>query len=155
MDQKSVKKKVIALLAVAVFLSLPIALAVVGGWGLWKEREARKVQEAEFSDALRQSLERAADVVFPVPTLGADAVKVQCKPQDFETEVQRVVRLAEGIGGSASSWNDGDSVRIIANVPGSAETLFRESVTRGVYDLNAAGDSGPMTVVEVLIQPKK
>ena len=125
------------MVAVAVFLSLPIALAVVGGWGLWKEREARKVQEAEFSDALRQSLERAADVVFPVPTLGADAVKVPCKPQDFEKEVQRVVRLAEGIGGSASSWNDGDSV------------------TRGVYDLNAAGDSGPMTVVEVLIQPKK
>jgi type II secretory pathway pseudopilin PulG len=154
-DQKPAQKKLIALVAVAVFLSLPIALAVVGGWGLWKEREARKVQEAEFNEALRQSLERAADVVFPVPTLGADAVKVQCPPKEFEGEVQRVVRLAEGIGGSASSWNDGDSVRIIANVPGSAETLFRESVARGVYDLNAAGDSGPMTVVEVLIQPKK
>jgi hypothetical protein len=152
---KSFKKTAIALAAVAVFLSLPVALAVVGGWGLWKEREARKVQEAEFSDALRQSLERAADVVFPVPTLGADAVTVQCAPADFEKEVQRVVRLAEGVGGSASSWNDGDSVRIISNVPGGAETLFRESVTRGVYDLNTAGDSGPMTVVEVLIKPKK
>ncbi len=154
-EHQPVKKKAVALVAVAVFLSLPIALAMVGGWGLWKERQARKVQEAEFSEALRQSLERAADVVFPVPTLGADAVNVQCSPKNFEKEVQRVVRLAEGVGGSASSWNDGDSVRILANVPGSAETLFRESVTRGVYDLNAAGDSGPMAVVEVLIEPKK
>lgn len=154
-EQQSFKKKAIALAAVAVFLSLPIALAVVGGWGVWKERQARKVQEVEFNEALRQSLERAADVVFPVPTLAADAVTVQCTPADFEKELQRVVRLAEGVGGSASSWNDGNSVRIIANVPGGAETLFRESVTRGVYDLNAAGDSGPMTVVEVLIKPKK
>ena len=155
MDRKALKKKVIALVAVAVFLSLPIALAIVGGWGLWKDRQARQVEEAEFSEALRQSLERAADTVFPVPSLGADALTVQCAPDDFEAEIQRVVRLAEGIGGSASSWNDGKSVRIIANVPGSAETLFRESVGRGVYDLNAAGDGGPMTVVEVLIKAEK
>lgn len=154
-EQQSFKKKAIALAAVAVFLSLPIALAVVGGWGVWKERQARKVQEVEFNEALRESLERAADVVFPVPTLGADALTVQCTPADFEKELQRVVRLAEGVGGSASSWNDGDSVRIIANVPGSAETLFRESVTRGVYDLNTAGDGGAMTVVEVLIKPRQ
>jgi hypothetical protein len=43
----------------------------------------------------------------------------------------------------------------VANVPRTAETIFRESVSRGVYDLNSAGDSGPMTVVEVLLKPKK
>jgi hypothetical protein len=43
----------------------------------------------------------------------------------------------------------------VANVPRSTETLFRESVSRGVYDLNSAGDAGPMSVVEVLITPKK
>jgi hypothetical protein len=80
---------------------------------------------------------------------------VECRTADLEAELQRVVRLAGGLGGSASSWNDGKSVRIVANVPRTAETLFRESVGRGVYDLNSAGDSGPMTVVEVLLQPKK
>jgi len=155
MEQDAAKKKFQAAVAVAVFLSLPLALAIVGGWGMWQHRQVRKVQEAEFSEALRQSLERAADTVFPVPSLGANAVVVKCKPGHFEAEVQRVVRLAEGVGGSASAWNDGDSVRILANVPGGAETLFRESVGRGVYDLNAAGEGGPLTVVEVVIKTKK
>jgi hypothetical protein len=33
------------------------------------------------------------------------------------------------------------------------EVLFRESVERGVYDLNAAGETGPMVMVEVLLKP--
>jgi hypothetical protein len=44
-------------------------------------------------------------------------------------------------------------VRVVANVPSSAEVLFRESVERGVYDLNAAGETGAMVMVEVLIKP--
>jgi hypothetical protein len=67
---------------------------------------------------------------------------VECRTTDLEAELQRVVRLAGGLGGSASSWNDGKSVRIVANVPRTAEALFRESVSRGVYDLKSAGDSG-------------
>ena len=70
-----------------------------------------------------------------------------------EEELQRVVRLAAGLGGTASSWNDGGTVRVVANVPSSAEVLFRESVQRGVYDLNAAGETGTMLMVEVLIKP--
>ena len=155
MDWSNIKKKGIAAGAVAVFLSLPLALAIVGGWGMWKDRQDLRAQEAQFSEAVRQSVERAADTVFPAPSLGADPVTVECKAEDFEGEVQRVVRLAKGIGGTASSWNDGKTMRVIANVPGSAETLFRESVGRGVYDLNAAGDSGPMTAVEVVIKAKK
>jgi hypothetical protein len=73
--------------------------------------------------------------------------------EKFEDELQRVVRLAAGVGGTASSWNDGETVRVVANVPSSAEVLFRESVERGVYDLNAAGESGTMVMVEVLLQP--
>jgi hypothetical protein len=42
---------------------------------------------------------------------------------------------------------------VVANVPSSAEVLFRESVQRGVYDLNAAGETGTMLMVEVLIKP--
>jgi type II secretory pathway pseudopilin PulG len=153
MDPQRMKKIIIALVAVIVFLSLPVALAVVGGWGLWQERQARREQEAEFSEALRQSLERAADVVLPSPTLGADAVTVETPSGDLAAESRRIIRLAKGVGGSASSWNDGTSVRVIANVPAGAETLFRESVGRGVYDLASAGEGGPMTVVEVLVKP--
>ena len=78
---------------------------------------------------------------------------VELPMEKFEEELQRVLRFAAGVGGTASSWNDGESVRVVANVPSSAEVLFRESVDRGVYDLNAAGESGAMVMVEVLIKP--
>jgi len=153
MEAKAVKRKAIALVAVGVFLSLPLALAVVGGWGIWQDRKAQQVAQTEFNEALRQSLERAADVALPAPTLSDGALVLECPMDQFEAELQRLVRLAKGVGGSASSWNDGESVRVVASVPGSAETLFREAVERGVYDLNAAGETGPKVVVEVLLKP--
>jgi len=85
--------------------------------------------------------------------LGVGAMVVELPVEKFEQELQRVVRLAAGVGGTASSWNDGKTVRVVANVPSSAEVLFRESVERGVYDLNAAGETGAMVMVEVLIKP--
>ncbi|MFM7373880.1 MAG: hypothetical protein ACKO39_01835 [Chthoniobacterales bacterium] len=147
--------RAIMLAVVLVALALPLALAVVGGRAMWQDRQAKQKTQTQFNDALRQSLERAAETVLPTPTLGTDALVVNCKMGELESELQRVIRLAEGLGGSASSWNDGKTVRVVANVPGSTETLFRESVSRGVYDLNSAGDAGSMSVVEVLIKPKK
>ena len=120
---------------------------------MWKERAEQRASQAQFSEALRQSLEKTADVVLPAPTLGEGAMVVALPPEKFENELQRVLRLAAGVGGTASSWNDGETVRVVANVPSSAEVLFRESVERGVYDLNAAGESGTMVMVEVLLQP--
>jgi len=153
MMDEGFKKRLIMGAVVMLALVLPIALAVVGGWGMWRENQARKAAQVEFDAALQESLERAADVVLPVPTLGEGALVVECLPDKLEGELQRVVRVAKGIGGTASSWNDGESVRIVANVPASAEVMFRESIERGVYDLKAAGDGGTMTVVEVLIRP--
>lgn len=149
------KNRAIMLAIVLTALVLPLALAVVGGRAMWQDRRAKQEAQTQFNEALRQSLERAAETVLPTPTLGTDALVVSCKMEELESELQRVVRLAEGLGGSASSWNDGKTVRVVANVPGSTETLFRESVSRGVYDLNSAGDAGPMSVVEVLIKPRK
>ena len=149
------KNRAIMLAIVLTALVLPLALAVVGGRAMWQDRRAKQEAQTQFNEALRQSLERAAETVLPTPTLGTDALVVSCKMEELESELQRVVRLAEGLGGSASSWNDGKTVRVVSNVPGSTETLFRESVSRGVYDLNSAGDAGPMSVVEVLIKPKK
>lgn len=149
------KNRAIMLAIVLAALVLPLALAVVGGRAMWQDRRAKQEAQTQFNEALRQSLERAAETVLPTPTLGTDALVVSCKMEELESELQRVVRLAEGLGGSASSWNDGKTVRVVANVPGSTETLFRESVSRGIYDLNSAGDAGPMSVVEVLIKPKK
>lgn len=153
MTQHPVNRAIIVAAVVAVFLALPIALAILGGWGMWRESQTHQAQPAEGNEALRESLERAADVAFPAPTLGAEALTVECAPEDFEKEVQRIVRLAGGVGGSASSWNDGGSVRIVANVPDSAEGLFRDAVTGGVYDLTSAGDGGPASMIEVLITP--
>jgi hypothetical protein len=149
------KKRAIMVAIVLTALVLPLALAVVGGRAMWQNHRAKQEAQTQFNEALRQSLERAAETVLPTPTLGTDALVVSCKMEELESELQRVVRLAEGLGGSASSWNDGKTVRVVANVPGSTETIFRESVSRGVYDLNSAGDAGPMSVVEVLIEPKK
>lgn len=144
------KKKLLVILVVCAALFVPVALAVVGGWRMWKARQAA---DAEFADALRISLERAANVVLPSPTLSADAVVLNCPEDKFEAELQRVVRLAKGFGGSASSWNNGTSVRIVANIPANSVVLFRDAITRGVYDIAGAGDSGPMAVVEVLLKP--
>ena len=153
MNDERTKKRLLTVGVVLLALVLPVALAAFGGWSLWQERKARQAAQVEFNEALRQSLERAAEVVLPVPTLGEGALVVEYPTDKFEAELQRVVRLAKGVGGTASSWNDGETVRIVANVTRSAETMFRESVERWVYDLKAAGDTGAMTVVEVLLRP--
>jgi hypothetical protein len=102
---------------------------------------------------LKEAAERAADAALPVPTLAADAVVIECAPDETESEVQRVVRLSGGVGGAASSWNDGVSIRIIAKIPGDADGIFRDAVTRGIYDMKIAKGSEETTIVEVLIKP--
>jgi len=88
-----------------------------------------------------------------VPTLAADALVIECGADRLEPEVQRVVRLAVGVGGAASSWNDGVTIRIIAKIPADTETVFRDAVSRGLYDMRIAQGSSATTVVEVLIKP--
>ena len=83
-------------------LVLPLALLIVSGRSMWEQRQARQEAQTEFNEALRQSLERAAETVLPVPTLGDNALVVECRTADLESELQRVVRLAGGLGGSAS-----------------------------------------------------
>ena len=153
MDNLRIRKLIIIAAVVFAALLLPVALLVFGVRGMWKERAEQRASQAQFSEALRQSLEKTADVVLPAPTLGEGAMVVALPLEKFENELQRVLRLAAGVGGTASSWNYGETVRVVANVPSSAEVLFRESVERGVYDLNAAGESGTMVMVEVLLQP--
>lgn len=145
------KRQTMILIVVAA-LVLPLALAAVGLWTWWRASQQPAVDPA-MAEALQASLERAADVVMPAPTLGAEALVVEPPADQVEEELQRVVRLARGVGGSASSWNDGQTIRIIASVPVSAEDLFRDAVTRGVYDLKTAGDTRAVTMVEVLIRP--
>jgi len=153
MEPEAKKKVWWVVLIAAAALALPVALLVFGAQGMWQERKARQEAQVEFNEALRLSLERAAETVLPTPTLGDDAIVLECPGEDFESEVQRVVRLAKGLGGTSSSWNDGETVRIVASVPGSAADLFRESVERGVYDLVAANETKAMVMVEVLIRP--
>jgi hypothetical protein len=153
MDNVRIRKLIIIAVVVLAALLLPLGLIISGVRGMWKERAEQRAAEAQFSEALRQSLEKAADVLLPAPTLGEGAMAVELPMEKIEDELQRVVRLAAGVGGTASSWNDGETVRVVANVPSSVEVLFRESVERGVYDLNAAGETGPMVMVEVLLKP--
>lgn len=153
MNNLRIRKLIIIAAVVFAALLLPLGLLVFGVRGILKERAEQRASQAQFSEALRLSLEKTADVVLPAPTLGEGAMVVALPLEKFEDELQRVVRLAAGVGGTASSWNDGETVRVVANVPSSAEVLFRESVERGVYDLNAAGESGTMVMVEVLLQP--
>jgi len=153
MNNLRIRKLIIIAAVVFAALILPLGLLVFGVRGIWRERAEQRASQAQFSEALRLSLEKTADVVLPAPTLGEGAMVVALPLEKFEDELQRVVRLAAGVGGTASSWNDGETVRVVANVPSSAEVLFRESVERGVYDLNAAGESGTMVMVEVLLQP--
>ena len=88
-----------------------------------------------------------------MPTLASDAEILRCAPDELEAQVQRVVRLAGGVGGVASSWNDGKALRIIAKIPTDTESLFRDAVARGLYDMRVAHGALTTTVVEVLIEP--
>ena len=146
------KKILMAIGVTALALSLPVALAVIGGSKMWRESKAPQLSP-EHSAALKEAAERAADAALPVPTLAADAVVIECAPDETESEVQRVVRLSGGVGGAASSWNDGVSIRIIAKIPGDADGIFRDAVTRGIYDMKIAKGSEETTIVEVLIKP--
>lgn len=147
------QKKILVAVGVTVLaLALPVALAVIGGAKMWEERKTPQLSP-EHSAALREAAERAADAALPVPTLAADAVVIECAPDETEPEVQRVVRLSGGVGGAASSWNDGVSIRIIAKIPADAENVFRDAVTRGIYDMKIAKGSEETTIVEVLIKP--
>ena len=147
------KKKMLLAAAVAVLaLALPVALAVIGGMKLWEETRSRAVAAPDTS-GLREAAERAAQAALPVPTLAANAEMLECAPDKLESEVQRVVRLAGGVGGVASSWNDGQSVRIIAKIPADTESIFRDAVSKGIYDLRIAETTTQTTIVEVLIKP--
>ena len=146
------KKILVAIGVTTLALSLPVALAVIGGSKVWRESTAPQLSP-EHSAALKEAAERAADAALPVPTLAADAVVIECAPDETESEVQRVVRLSGGVGGAASSWNDGVSIRIIAKIPGDADGIFRDAVTRGIYDMKIAKGSEETTIVEVLIKP--
>ncbi|MEI7863881.1 MAG: hypothetical protein WCI38_00815 [Chthoniobacterales bacterium] len=150
------QKKILVMVGVVMLaLALPLALAVFGGLRMWQEhRLAQQQIPPELSRALHEAAERAADAVLPAPTLGAGAMIVECAPEAIEKEVQRIVRLADGVGGAASSWNDGKTIRIIANIPSDTENIFRNAVQRGLYDMAIAKGSEHKTVVEVLITPK-
>lgn len=149
------KKRLMVTAVVLVALALPAALAVYGGLKMWQEHRQAQAPGSVVSEQLREAAERAADAVMPAPTLGADAVIVECDPREIEAQVQRVVRLAGGVGGSSSAWNDGSSVRIVAKVPSSSESLFRDLVARHVYDIAISGNEHASAVVEVLVRPKQ
>lgn len=146
------KKILMAAGVTALALSLPVALAVIGGTKMWQESKAAQLSP-EHSAALQEAAERAADAALPVPTLAANAAVIECAPDETEAEVQRIVRLSGGVGGAASSWNDGVSIRIIAKIPADAESIFRDAVARGIYDMKIAQGSEQKTIVEVLIKP--
>ncbi len=145
--------KVLLMLAlVLAALSLPVALVVLGVSKMWQEHNAA-VPSVEMAAALRASAERAADAVLPVPTLGGgSAESVECLREKLDAELQRIVRLATGVGGSASFWKDDSTVRVVASVPSSAETIFRDAVRRGVYDVAMSGPTKPSVVVEVVVR---
>lgn len=144
--------KIILMAAVVLAaLALPIALMVVGGDKMWREHTA-SAPSAELSDALRASAERAANAVLPTPTLGDEALTIECPPEHFEKETARIIRLARGVGGAASLWKDTAMIRVLANIPASAEEMFREAVRNGTEDIAMAGAPNSMTVVDVLVR---
>jgi len=147
------KKVLMVVLVVLAALFVPVALLLGGGWQMWREHRATQHYQAEHAAALQAALERAADVVMPAPSLSGEEVELEVAMENFETELQRVIRLARGLGGSAASWNDGATVRIIANVPVSAAGLFRDALEGGVYDLRAEGEGPTMTVVTIVLRP--
>ena len=153
MEPASRQKMIRMAVVVALALALPLALAIVGGWRMWTDYRARSEMQAAYSEALRESLERAADVAMPVPTLTDEAINLAVPADKFEPELQRVVRLAHGMGGSASSWNDGETVRIVASVPATSADLFRQAVQSNVVSMAAAGESDTMTVVQIVLRP--
>lgn len=154
MEQERGKKLLVILAVVLLALALPVALAVTGGWMMW--RESRPEAARAVADGLRPAAERSAEAALPAPTIGAGAIVRECAPENLEKELQRIVRLAGGVGGAASAWNDGEKVRLVAKVPRESEKVFREAVTGGMYGLAMASDGSAAetsVVVEVLVLP--
>lgn len=152
-EEERGKKVLIVVAVVLVALALPVALAVSGGWMMWRESRPETKPEPE---GLRPSSERSAGAALPAPTIGADAIVRECAPEKMELELQRIVRLAGGVGGAASAWNDGEKVRLVAKVPRGSEQIFRDAVTGGMYGMAMASDSAASdatVVVEVLVRP--
>jgi hypothetical protein len=147
------RKAIVMAMIVLGALVLPLALLLGGGWSMWREHRADRTMRAAHAEALRESLERAADVAMPVPTLTEEVIELDLPLEQIEGELQRVVRLARGVGGTAASWNDGKTVRIVANVPSTAAGIFRDAVTGKVVSITAAGDSKLTTVVQIVLRP--
>ena len=137
---------------VMIALAVPLALVATAAWMMFGSGKQPPADPARAA-AMQAAIERAAETVMPAPSMGGDVLNVACPADKMEQEVQRVVRLARGVGGSASSWNNGEQVRIIAKVPASSAELYREAVSRGYYDAAAAGDEGAKAIVEVVIRP--
>lgn len=149
-DPASAKAKMIWLVMIA--LAVPVALIAVAAWMMLRG-EQRPTTDPVRAAAMQAAIEKAAETVMPVPSMGSDVLTVECSADKMEQEVQRVVRLARGVGGSASSWNNGEVIRIIAKIPSGSAALYHEAVSRGYYDAAAAGDEGAKAIVEVVIRP--
>lgn len=149
-DPANAKTKMLWVVLLA--LAMPVVLVAGAAWMMFRG-EKQPTPDPARAAAMQSAIERAAETVMPAPSLGSDVLSVACPPEKMEAEVQRVVRLARGVGGSASSWNNGEVVRIIAKIPSGAATLYQEAVTRGYYDAAAAGDGSAKTIVEVVIRP--
>lgn len=154
MKSEAVNKVLLMVVLVFVALALPLGLVVFGGRKMWQEYTAKPLP-VETSAALRASVERSANAVFPAPTLGEDVLTVESTVAKFEEEVTRITRLAHEVGGTASLWKGETRTRVLASVPVSGEDVFREAVRHGTKDMVIAGAPKPTTVVEVVVQVKK
>ena len=62
MEPGTRRKMIITAAVVLAAVSLPVALLAGGAWSMWKDYRARNAMQAAYSEALRESAERAADV---------------------------------------------------------------------------------------------
>ncbi len=140
------------LLVVLAALALPLSLALWGGWDMWRSARAPANAPAEPAPALRGVVEAVADQALPAPVIEQVALQVRAAPGEGRAEMDRIVRLAGGLGGEATGIPQDGGFRLIAKVPSAALPMFRTAVETGIRDIAAGQAVGPLETVEIVVR---
>ena len=118
------KRHGISILRYLLMAGASLVLVVCGIFFFAPSRSVKRIEPN--IDALKQILERRAEEAFPLPSVTDDRIVLHIKPDDFDSEVARVLGIATDLGGTALQSGEED---VLAQVPTEKVPEFRARVT--------------------------
>jgi hypothetical protein len=123
-----------------------IAVLIVCGIFLFAPSKTADRSEPNI-DALKQILERSAEVALPLPSVSDDRIVLHAEPSRFDSEIERVIGVATDLGGTALQ---GAEDEVLAQIPIEKVPEFFARVTRKeapVSGTNQAGGEATQLIV--------